>query len=128
MSLQQRQDAMRSRLKTSTLPTKAQQVDERVFPSDRGHSSGHSDYETGHRPSPDKRTLDVESVAPAVRLLDLKASGAYLGVSYWTMRDLVSGGVIPCVKIPCLGGRDLRRILIDRRDLDAFIDRNKELQ
>jgi len=63
--------------------------------------------------------------------LDLKSAGAYLGVSYWTMRDLVFGGIIPSVKIPCPrsgNGRAIRRILVDRRDLDTFIENNKELE
>src|SRR5262245_10221176 len=70
---------------------------------------------------------DVQTDAPRVRLLDLKAAGVYLNVSYWTMRDLVFAGVIPSVKIPCPragDGRAIRRILVDRRDLDAFIEKN----
>ena len=73
----------------------------------------------------------MQTDAPRVRLLDLRAAGAYLGVSYWTMRDLIFGGVIPSVKIPSPRARDgrvIRRILVDRRDLDAFIERNKELE
>ena len=64
-------------------------------------------------------------------MLDLRAAGAYLGLSYWTMRELVFGGLIATVRIPCPragDGRAIRRILIDRRDLDAFIEKNKELE
>ena len=66
-----------------------------------------------------------------VRLLDLHDAAAYLGISYWTIRDLVNGGRVPTVRIPSAragDGRTIRRILIDRRDLDAFIERNKEVE
>jgi excisionase family DNA binding protein len=65
------------------------------------------------------------------RLMDLHQAAAYLGISYWTMRDLVQAGIIPTVKIPPTragDGRPIRRILIDKSDLDAFINGNKERQ
>ena len=64
------------------------------------------------------------------RLLDLKAAATYLGLSYWTVRDLVLAGRLPSVKIPCPrsgDGRTIRRILVDRHDLDAFIEQSKEI-
>jgi len=64
------------------------------------------------------------------RLLDLKAAATYLGLSYWTVRDLVLAGRLPTVKIPrprSGDGRSIRRILVDRQDLDAFIEHNKEI-
>ena len=63
------------------------------------------------------------------RLLDLNAAARYLAVSYWTMRDLVNVGIIPTVKLPRPRARDgkvIRRILIDRKDLDIIIEQNKE--
>ena len=72
------------------------------------------------------RKPDGESGA---RLIGLQAAARYLGVSYWTMRDLAMGGAIPIVRIPCPRARDertIRRVLIDLRDLDAFIEQNKE--
>jgi hypothetical protein len=65
------------------------------------------------------------------RLLDLHQAAAYLGISYWTARDLVNAGTIPTVRIPSVragDGRPIRRILVDIRDLDAFINGNKERQ
>ena len=72
------------------------------------------------------------------RLMDLNEMGAYLGVSYWTARDLVLTGKVPRVRIPLSfrqvrkrgkafkveaeAGLNLRRILVDRRDLDPLID------
>jgi len=71
----------------------------------------------------------ISAGSPAARLLDLNQAAQYLSISYWTMRDLVNAGTIATVKIPSAGARDgrsIRRILIDIRDLDAFIDGNKE--
>ena len=64
------------------------------------------------------------------RLLDLHRAAAYLGISYWSARDYVLRGLIPTVQLPSLTPREgarapgsgLRRVLVDRRDLDAFVD------
>lgn len=61
------------------------------------------------------------------RLLSLDAAADYLGVSYWTVRDLVASGTIPRVRLPVGGARDLRRVLVDRVDLDRLVERSKEL-
>ena len=62
------------------------------------------------------------------RLLSMRDAAAYLGCSFWTARDYVLQGLIPSVEMPPLaprpGGRrrkTLRRVLIDRADLDAFV-------
>ena len=59
--------------------------------------------------------------APAPRLLSQQDAAAYLGISYWTLRDLMFRGEVPHVKIG-------RRILVDRLDLDAYLDRVKILE
>lgn len=53
------------------------------------------------------------------RLLDVKDAGAYLGVSHWTVRDLLNQGQIPYCRIG-------RKILLDLRDLDKFVEGLKE--
>ncbi len=63
----------------------------------------------------DRRT----NVLPAPRLLDYKAAGAYLSLSYWSLRELVLNGEIGHVKFG-------KKVLIDRRDLDDWIEANKE--
>jgi hypothetical protein len=66
---------------------------------------------------------------PGGRLMDLRTAAAYLGRSYWTLRDLALNGHVPIVRIPsprAHDGRALRRILIDSRDLDLLIERWKE--
>ncbi len=62
----------------------------------------------------DRRT----NVLPA-RLLDYKAAGAYLSLSYWSLRELVLNGEIAHVKFRT-------KVLIDKEDLDQWITRNKE--
>lgn len=62
------------------------------------------------------------------RLLSMRQAAAYLGCSFWTARDYVIQGLIPSVDMPPLAPRPgsrrrktLRRVLIDRADLDAFV-------
>ena len=71
-----------------------------------------------------------ETVKP--RLLNMRQAAAYLGCSFWTARDYVLQGLIPAVDMPPLRPRPgdrqrktLRRVLVDRADLDAFIESRK---
>ena len=52
------------------------------------------------------------------RLLSQHEAARYLGISYWTVRDLVFRREIPFIRIG-------RRILVDHLDLDAYLDRSK---
>jgi hypothetical protein len=73
------------------------------------------------------RDKDTDTFA---RLFDVHSAARYLGVSYWTARDLVITGIVPSVKLPCPranDGRSIRRMLVDRRDLDELIEKNKGL-
>ena len=67
---------------------------------------------------------------PAVlpRLLSIREAAAYVGLSYWSLRDYVLQDLIPTVTMPGLRPKPgdkpkqtLRRVLIDREDLDAFV-------
>jgi excisionase family DNA binding protein len=53
------------------------------------------------------------------RLYSLNDASKYLGVSYWTVRDLIHGGSLRYIKIG-------RRILVDLRDLERFVESQKE--
>lgn len=94
--------------------------------------------------------MDVTPLSPspapfAPRLLTLKQGAAYIGCSYWTLRDLCLNGTVPVVRIP--GARiptgrrhgkkrvervlvpatdcrvrSLRKVLVDRSDLDRLIE------
>lgn len=94
-----------------------------------GHSAPTANAETRMDGGLGRGAVDVRTAALPPRLLDLHAAGRYLGLSYWTIRDFVFAGTLPTVKLPCprVGdGRVIRRVLIDRRDLDALIERCRE--
>lgn len=66
------------------------------------------------------------------RLLNMRQAADYLGCSFWTARDYSLQGLIPVVHMPPLRAREgdrqrktLRRVLVDRDDLDAFIESRK---
>ncbi len=73
-----------------------------MFRTSLGHNRGHS-----HRES------DL-----ARRLYDVKQAGVFLGVSAWTVRELIWAGKLPHVRV----GRLIR---LDLRDLESFIARNR---
>jgi hypothetical protein len=56
------------------------------------------------------------------RLLPLKAGAEYLGLSVWAMRARIWAGQIPVVQFP--GGR---KMYLDVRDLDEFIEKHKRI-
>lgn len=69
---------------------------------------------------------------PRPRLLNMRQAAAYLGCSFWTARDYILQGLIPIVDMPPLRPRPgdprkqaLRRVLVDRADLDAFVESRK---
>ena len=54
------------------------------------------------------------------RLLPLKGAADYLGLTVWAMRERIWSGDIPVIRFP--GGR---KMFIDTKDLEDFIERNK---
>jgi excisionase family DNA binding protein len=58
------------------------------------------------------------------RLLDIRGVAAYLGVSAWTVRDLIAAGQLPRVRLE-VDKRELRKVLVDRADVDQLITRGK---
>ncbi len=69
-------------------------------------------------------TVPVVQVAP--RLLDLEGAARYLGnVSAWTIRDFIAAGKLTPVRLPGPREGDLRRTLLDIRDLDRLIEEGK---
>jgi hypothetical protein len=80
------------------------------------------------RPRKPKPTLGEqieELVAPAARLLGVRATAAYMGIGVRLVYELRAGGLLQPVSLPRGGGRQITKLLFDRRDLDAFIDANK---
>lgn len=65
---------------------------------------------------------------PAPRLMDIATAAEYLGgISVWTIRGFVANGQLQAVKLPSVKyqSRRSRRLLFDRSDLDAFIEKAK---
>jgi len=60
------------------------------------------------------------------RLLDLASAAVYLSVSSWTLRDLEAAGHLPRVRLPLPLGREVRKVLFDREDLDRLVVQSKE--
>ena len=58
--------------------------------------------------------------APSRRLLRLKAAADYLSLSPWKVRQLIQ-----CGKLPVVQDTDGSPFLLDVRDLDGWLERNK---
>jgi len=56
----------------------------------------------------------------AKRLFTLKEAAEYLGRSVWGVRDLIWKQVVPVVK-----QAGSRKMYLDKKDLDLFIEKNK---
>ena len=70
--------------------------------------------------------VEVKTAEP--RLLDLKSAASYLGISPATLRLLVDTGQISRVFLPNprRPAEIMDRFLVDKRELDQLIERNKE--
>jgi len=71
-------------------------------------------------------TLGPFSIPLAPRLLDVAGAAAYLSLKPGTIRALVHGGVLRRVRIPLPDHGELRRVLLDRSDLDRLVEVSKE--
>jgi excisionase family DNA binding protein len=60
-----------------------------------------------------------DQLRPQKRLFSLEDTSIYLGRSINSVRDMIHSGKMPFI-------RDGKRIFIDLRDLDLWIDRSKE--
>lgn len=98
-----------------------------------GHSTGTVAPEGQAAHGQQGRQRESASRAPGwPRLMSLELAGTYLGVSEWVVREWINDGTVPVVlaKRPhtasALKHRPqsdaLRRVLVDRADLDALAD------
>jgi excisionase family DNA binding protein len=71
--------------------------------------------------TPIRKPPKAKPAQPARRMLKLKAAAEYLGVSTWTLRRILRSSEIPYVQ------RGEGNILLDVRDVDAYIEKNKRL-
>ena len=59
------------------------------------------------------------------RLITVQQAALALNLSHWAIRDAITRGYLPCVRLPGApngsGAKDLRRILIAVSDLQKFI-------
>jgi len=62
--------------------------------------------------------IQTENTTLIKRLYSINDAAVYLGRSVWAVREMLWAGKIPFVK-------DGKRILIDIRDMDAWIDISK---
>lgn len=60
---------------------------------------------------------------PARRLLRTREAAAYLGMSAWRLRQIIADGQMPVV-----ASGEGKPFLLDVCDLDAWIERNKQLR
>ena len=99
--------------------------------SNSGHSPGIADAQALDRTGPQDGARDCLTSAPLSRkrtagpgptlprrLCSLADAARYLAVSDWTVRQMVWRGDLPHIKTG-------KRILLDLRDLDGWIDRTK---
>ena len=73
---------------------------------------------------PRTRPTKPETPPLSPRLLDIEAAAAYLGLSRWTVQNLLDAGTLRRVAVP-IGAKDVRRVLFDRQDLDALVEQWK---
>ena len=99
--------------------------------SDSGHSSGIADANALERTgSPEGARDSLTSAPPSQtrkkaekpplprRLCSLADAARYLAVSDWTVRQMIWRGDLPHIKTG-------KRVLLDLRDLDGWIEREK---
>ena len=61
------------------------------------------------------------------RLLDIRSAALYLGVSTRTIEQWIADEILRPVQMPGMGRTlKLRRVLMDRQDLDELIERQKK--
>ena len=70
----------------------------------------------------EKKTAQRIANPTSPRLLPLKEASRVMGLTLWSVRERIWSGQLPVVQFP--GGR---KMFIDTRDIDIFIDRNKKV-
>jgi len=122
------QDIDKSRLPLAAASMRLRQKPGRPRKEVTGSITPDKASDGGRGRDPNRRTVVYEAVSSIPpRLLDVRAAAAYLGVSPWTIRDLEANGTLRRVNVPSGPGRDLRKLLFDREDLDHLVEAWKAL-
>ena len=96
------------------------------------HKMGTANEESRMNSGPNGGTQASLAVVPVPqRLFNLLHAAGYLEVSTWTVREMVSLGVLPRVRFALPNtrkrrGGECRKLLFDKADLDQLIERSKE--
>ena len=113
--------------------------------TDLGHNAGTPGAETRAAQGPQEGAASLPAVAPPgwPRLMSLELAAKYVGLSGWTLREYINSGDLRVIRPArpdtarahgIRGGKRtrrtvasdaIRRLLIDRSDLDALVDRWK---
>jgi len=91
--------------------------------TDSRHVAGTSSSASRVNSGPQRRPEVQQTPAPVpstARLLSVRQASAYLGLSTWTVRDLIGRGSLRRVVIP-----GVRRLLLDRVELDDLVSRGR---
>lgn len=75
---------------------------------------------------PLKPKPEADPVVLPPRLLDVAGAARYLSISPSRLRTLVWSGMLRRVRVPLPNGGEMRKILLDMRDLDVLVERWKE--
>jgi hypothetical protein len=75
-----------------------------------------------------KRASAVPILESDAEVWNLPRAAAALNLSTWTTREYILSGAIPALRLPCPLNprRHLRRMLVAKRDVLAFIERHRE--
>ena len=88
---------------------------------------GIAPHQTGMNTGPKPSALARGAVTPIhPRLLSEKNSATYLDISVDSLRVMVDAGRLRRVQLPGEDGKELRRRLFDRNDLDKLVDQCKD--
>lgn len=60
------------------------------------------------------------------RVLDVRSAATYLSLSPWSIRCLIANGTLRRVRVALPNGGEMRKVLVDRADLDRLVETWKE--
>lgn len=94
---------------------------------ENGHTPGTQAVQVVEQKGQEGRTLAWQACAPALpRLLNIDATAQYLDVSTWTIWTFLDNETRKPVRIPRENGKNVRKLVFDRLDLDALVTKWKE--